>query len=274
MYYLCFVDDGGSKLHKTFTGLLIPESACEDLLHRWLSGRGELSARWAVPPEKEMKANDLISGRGHYSAPDTTRPLASLSDRLAAYKIVLRTIGTCVSLRVTVTTRRHARRSVLEADVESLAFEAFVRRLARWAAHHGAMVILVYDNEPPPTTVELLPAGQRLPAWKDYNSSRPLREVYERARPSLPKIAGRPAVRDMLLQSSKQSPLIQAADFVSFAAYQHIQHIVAGMEGSPPTPGTVEANRVLLGISYREFLSPRWLPDDDSGVHWVGYGKD
>jgi hypothetical protein len=272
VYSLSLVDDGGDKPHKTFTGLLISVAEYQNLLNHWLEGRHEVAERWTVPVEKEMKANDLISGRGHYSAADASKPLVTLADRLEVYEIMLRAMASCAQLRITVTTHCYPpRQSGRRANIEDLAFEAFLRRLAAWALPQGSSVFLVYDKDPPPANVETLTSIQFIEEWRLYNDSRPLREVYERVWPSLPTLRGRPVVRDMLLQSSKNSPLIQAADFVSFAAYQHIREVHTAPGAAQPRPNSIEANRRLLARSYRELLSGLWLPDDESGIHWVDY---
>lgn len=163
-----------------------------------------------------MKANDLISGRGHYSAPNAPKPLVTPADRLEVYEIMLRAVASCAQLRITVTTHCYPPRQLgRQTNIEDLAFEAFLRRLAAWALPQGSSVFVMYDKDPRPTYIETLTSSQFIEEWKLYNDSRPLREVYERVWPSLPTIRGRPVVRDMLLQSSKKSPLIQAVGYPS-----------------------------------------------------------
>jgi hypothetical protein len=270
VYFLCFVDDGGQKPHWTFTGLLIPVGKQRDLLALWNAARRRLASQWGVPTELEIKANQLITTRGRLSGATHLTPMVSLADRLEAYEIMLEAVAACEWIRATVTCRfDRGREPVSGHSGRDLAYLAFIEHLADWAAREQSSVVIVYDGGPPPTGIDEMTGEEFLAAWRDYNNSRPFREIYERLRPKRAMSKGHLKIHDMLLQNSADSPLIQAADFVSYAAYQHIRN-VRGASRSP-TNNEIDLYRTKLAASYRRILPSRWLPDDDQGVNWVGY---
>jgi hypothetical protein len=269
VYFLCFVDDGGERPHQTFAGLLVPIGVHVDLYATWMAGRRKLEERWDVPLDKEIKANLLMSGRGHYSLADSTNPLVSMADRFAAYEIMLGTLTSFEDERfqTTVTCQHYDTRN--GGNITELAFASFVRHVADWAATTDNLVLLVYDADPSPREIEHLDAIQLMKGWGDYNNSYRLREVYAQLRAGLPQARGKPVIKDMLLQSSIESPLIQAADFLSFAALQYARKRRGPQNGSRSK--TPERYRRALAEYYLSALSPRGFPDDDHGIHWVGY---
>ncbi|GLH94823.1 hypothetical protein [Phytohabitans aurantiacus] len=129
MYFLCFVDDGGERPHQTFAGLLVPVGAHVDLYAAWMVGRHKLKERWDIPLEREIKANLLMSGRGHYSAPGSTRPLTSMAERFAAYEIMLDALTSFDDdrFKTTVTCQHYDTRN--GGNITELAFASFIRRV-------------------------------------------------------------------------------------------------------------------------------------------------
>jgi hypothetical protein len=79
----------------------------------------------------------------------------------------------------------------------------------------------------------------------------------------------RGVIQGMLLQNSADSRLIQAADFVSYAGYQHIRDVRGASYSA--TRNEVDLYRRKLANSYRQILRPRWLSSDDQGVNWIEY---
>jgi hypothetical protein len=273
VYFLCFVDDGGRKPHWIFTGLLVPLGDHRTFLAHWLKGRRTLANRWGVPVDAEIKANELVVTRGRPSVSTHPHPLASLFDRLEAYRIMLTAVADCDTLRVLVTTRYDdGRTHDSKTSPRDLAYAEFLRRLAGWAERARASVILIYDGGPPPRVADDTTEEEFLREWRRYNNTRPLRDVYEHLRSEMAVLRdGQPVIRDMLLQESAESPLIQAADFVSFAAFQHVRQAHGGSPPKSAGQERLEQYRRKIAALYRSSMQDRWLPDDDHGIHWVGY---
>jgi hypothetical protein len=249
--------------------LLVPVGAHVDLYAAWMVGRHKLKERWDIPLEREIKANLLMSGRGHYSAPGSTRPLTSMAERFAAYEIMLDALTSFDDdrFKTTVTCQHYDTRN--GGNITELAFASFIRRVADWAATTNNRVILVYDGDPSPRDIEHLDANQVMKRWADYNNTHRLREVYAQLRAGLPQARGKPVIKDLLLQSSIESPLIQAADFLSFAALQYARRRRGPHNGSRSE--TPERYRRALAESYLSAFGPRALPDDDHSIYWIGY---
>jgi len=78
------------------------------------------------------------------------------------------------------------------------------------------------------------------------------------------QLSTRRVIEDPVMQDSRSSQLIQAADLTAYAAYQHLwgerQIWPRGGRHGQPMPALVKSHQRLSG---------RWLTDSDSGIHWV-----
>ncbi|AGL14151.1 DUF3800 domain-containing protein [Actinoplanes sp. N902-109] len=89
--HLCYVDDSGRNAVVTLTGLLIPDSAWNDLLDLWLTGRRKLTETWGVRKHVELHAYRLAKrGRGRFcETEEQDRVFGSRHVRARAIDIML-----------------------------------------------------------------------------------------------------------------------------------------------------------------------------------------
>lgn len=250
--YLCYVDDSGADEVRTLTGLLVEDRSWSALLDRWLTARAELEATWGVGKHTELKANKLAKGRGSFCATPAQDRQFHQPARDTAYRVLLERLGGFTALTVTTVAAGIAQLP--------LVYAALVAHLDRWAAHHETYVLIVYDGHQ-----GLLAPDQSWDAevatrhWDSaVRDARPYREVHRGL-----DLRSRRIVEDVVIHDSRFSQLIQAADLVAYAAFQHDlgAHPHRWPSTLTPTPGPA--------IAYQE-LADRWLPGSDQGITWVG----
>jgi hypothetical protein len=248
--HLCYVDDSGADQGRTVTGLLIPEEGWSDLLHHWLEGRRKLESEWGVLKNSELHANALVKGRGRFCGSNSQDRKFHGPARLAAHELMLRHLAKCESLRV-LTVGGHTR---FLTDI----YQAFVEHLEAWALAEDTRVMIFYDGLAGPADTQGMAPQEAQEEWnRAVRNAKPYRDTHRGL-----LLAARRVLEDPIMQDSKTSQFIQAADMVAYAAFHHVAQ--SKPEVWPklnPMPG--------LTKSYRR-LSARWLPDHGAeGIVWI-----
>ncbi|MFJ9522674.1 DUF3800 domain-containing protein [Kitasatospora sp. NPDC101801] len=247
--YLCYVDDSGTGDVRTMTGLLIPATGWNDLLHCWLEGRREVERTWGVPKNAELHAVKLVKGRGTFCSTAEQEKQFSKPARIRAHEMMLQRLARCEQLVVTTV----ACRTKVHTDV----YRCFVEHIERWAAERDTHVLIVLDGNPGPEDSDRLSGEAAAEAWRQaVRSAAPYRDTHR----GLP-LASRRVLEDPVMQDSAYSQLIQAADMVAYAAFHHLALADATLwpKLSPVGP---------MSRSYKR-LSTRWMGDPElEGFVW------
>ncbi|MEK8143774.1 DUF3800 domain-containing protein [Streptomyces sp. M10(2022)] len=208
--YFCYADDSGADQGRTLTGLLVPEEGWNDLLHHWLEGRRALESEWGIAKNTELHANQLVKGRGRPCATREQNERFSRKARVAAHDMMVRHLTRCDSLRVLTVAGR-------TAQIASI-YQGFVNRLEAWALGHDTRVLIMYDGlAGPEDTTALTPTEARELWTQAVRNAKPYRDTHR----GLP-LASRRVLEDPIMQDSKYSQFIQAADIVGYAAFHHL----------------------------------------------------
>lgn len=214
--YLCYLDDSGDSKHGvTITALIIEDRNWASTLDAWLSGRRAIHREFGVLKHSEVHANDLYKGRGSYCATAEEDKKFGTSKRDAAGRILLTSLA---KAEFSVTTFATSTVS------KPTAYARAIARLEDWASEHDTHLLVFYDGQQ-----GLFYDGQQGLAGQDevvttersrklwdraVRDAKPYREVHR----SLP-IQERRILEDPVMQDSKYSQLIQAADLIAYGAY-------------------------------------------------------
>ena len=251
--HICYVDDSGDSKHGvTLTGLLIEDRDWSGVLEAWLDGRRDLHREFGVPKTAELHATKLYKGRGEFCETAEQNARFGTDKRSAAARIMLSKLA------------QHGHLQVVTLGMgevsKPLAYARFIAWLDEWAEDNDTYVLVMYDGQQglgdpdedlqPPRDRELWETALR--------DASPYREVHR----SL-DIHRRRVVEDVVMQDSRYSQLIQAADLVAYGAFQkHKQeHPEIWSARSKPVVGAIKA--------YMR-LSRHWPSESDFGVHWLG----
>ncbi|MFD7734158.1 DUF3800 domain-containing protein [Kitasatospora phosalacinea] len=248
--YFCYADDSGANDARTLTGLLVPEDGWNDLLHCWLEGRRALEDTWAVPKNYELHANELIKGRGRPCPTPEQNNAFSRPARRAAHDLMMRHLARCESLRVMTVAGR-------TAQVPTI-YQSFVNHLETWALRQDTRVVILYDGQAGPHDTGSLTPAQAQEAWQQaVRNAKPYRDHHR----GLP-LASRRVLEDPIMQDSRFSQFIQAADMVGYAAFHHLV-------GKHPDIWPKLTPARGMSKAYRR-LSDHWLEDHgDEGIVWT-----
>ncbi|MFB7293562.1 DUF3800 domain-containing protein [Actinacidiphila glaucinigra] len=253
--YFCYADDSGADQGRTLTGLLVPEEGWNDLLHCWLEGRRALEQTWGVAKNTELHATQFVKGRGRPCATEEQNAAFGRRARIAAHDLMVRHLTRCASLRVLTVAGRTAQ----VADV----YQGFVDRLEAWALQEDTRVLIMYDGQAGPDDTSALTPAEAKAVWEQaVRNATPYRAAHR----GLP-LASRRVLEDPIMQDSKYSQFIQAADLVGYAAFHHLvlQHPEIWPKMNP-----VHA----MSKAYRR-LSGHWLPGHgEQGIVWLGEGEE
>nr|WP_202453109.1 DUF3800 domain-containing protein [Streptomyces sp. SID4913] len=210
LVYFCYADDSGADQGRTLTGLLIPEEGWSDLLHHWLEGRRKLEEEWGVPKNTELHASQLVKGRGRPCVTEEQNNRFSRSARMAAHGLMLKQLARCESLRVLTVAGRTAQ----VAEV----YQSFVNHLEAWALDQDTRVMIMFDGLSGPLDADALTPEDARGAWEQaIRNAKPYRDAHR----GLP-LASRRVLEDPVMQDSRYSQFIQAADLVGYAAFHHL----------------------------------------------------
>lgn len=248
--YFCYVDDSGADQGRTLTGLLVPEEGWSDLLHHWLEGRRKLQETWGVLKNTELHAVHLVKGRGRPCATDEQNRKFGRQARIAAHDLMIRHLARCDSVRVLTVAGGTTR----IADV----YQSFVHHLEAWALEQDTRVLIMFDGQSGPDEVETMGQDAAREAWRQaIRGAKPYRDTHR----GLP-LASRRVLEDPIMQDSRYSQFIQAADLVGYAAFHHL------MIRRPD----VWPKLTAMGPMSRAYkrLARHWLPGHGTdGIVWM-----
>lgn len=249
--YLCYLDDSGdSRRGVTITALLIEERDWTTVLEAWLQGRREIHQHFGVLKRSEIHANDLYKGRGRFCGSIAEDARFGSSQRGAAGRIMLTNLARAPFAVVTLGT----------ADVSKpQAYARTVAWLEDWAAERDALLLVFYDGQQGLAGPDEMPTTEESRELWDraVRDARPYREAHR----SL-DINVRRVIEDPVMQDSRFSQLIQAADLIAYGAYQRHR------QDHPEIWGTKTKVVSAAIVAYMK-VAAHWPPSSDSGVIWL-----
>lgn len=249
--HLCYVDDSGDPSRgKLLTALLIRDVDWSQVLAAWLTGRDELHRLFGVPKRRELHANKLFKGRGQFC--DSTEQEAAFtgSSRATATRIALSHLSKRSSLELV--TVGAAERS------PHVMYARFIAWLEDWAALRDTRVMIFYDGQHGLDETGTLDARERHELWeRALRASGPYRDVHR----SL-ELSTRRIVEDVVMQDSRYSQLIQAADLIAYGAYHKHRQTNPDVWG-----GSFQPSHAAIA-AYMQ-TSAHWPAESDDGVHWL-----
>ncbi len=186
-----YVDDSGNEAISIIAAVTFELSEWPTVLKAWLGWRKWLYKTYALPPDFEIHAQEFVSGHGQVppaekgGAPPPINGTVGL--RREAYRRTLEQLNRQANVHVAAI----ARRGLTVPEV----YAQFVESLDFWLGDRGEQGVCIVHGG-------------------DDSSYRP-------AHRALP-LRTRHLLEDPLMQSSRNSQLIQAADLAAYAAFQNV----------------------------------------------------
>ncbi|GAA4137738.1 DUF3800 domain-containing protein [Leifsonia shinshuensis] len=249
--HLCYVDDSGDPSRgKLLTALLIRDVDWSHVLDAWLTGREELHRLFGVHKRRELHANKLFKGRGQFCDSPEQEAAFTGSSRATAARIALSHLSKRSSFELV--TVGAAERS------PHVMYARFIAWLEDWAALRDTRVMIFYDGQHGLDETGTLDAKERHELWeRALRASGPYRDVHR----SL-ELSTRRIVEDVVMQDSRYSQLIQAADLIAYGAYHKHRQTNPDVWG-----GSFQPSHAAIA-AYMQ-TSAHWPADSDDGVHWL-----
>jgi len=188
-----FVDDSGDQTIAVLAAISFELSEWHRVLIEWLGWRRWMWKQYRLPTDFELHAQEFISGRGEISYRDSggvvqkPRINSVVGLRKEAYRRSLAQINRQEGVSVLAV--------AWQGKTLAEAYAWFITRLDELLADLGENAIVVVDG-------------------LDDSSYRPAHRQLD--------IKTRRIIEDPLMQSSRHSQLIQMADLVAHAAFQHL----------------------------------------------------
>lgn len=250
--HLCYIDDSGDSKHGvTLTAIIIHEDHWSNVLSAWLVGRRDIHSKFGVGKKNELHANHLYKGRKEYCDTPAQQAKFGQSPRDATGRMMLAALAKHPDF--TVVTIGTSERS------KSKAYARFVAWLEDWAARKSTRLMLFYDGQQGLDYPDSDPDEARQTELWDtaIRAAKPYREVHRGL-----DIDTRLIVEDVIMQDSRYSQLIQAADLIAYGAY-HLHR-----QEHPEIWGTEHKPVSAAIIAYMK-LANHWVDDSDNGVIWL-----
>ncbi|EXF23872.1 hypothetical protein BG28_09815 [Nesterenkonia sp. AN1] len=249
--YFCYLDDSGdSKNGVTITALLIEDRSWTTVLNAWLQGRREVHQEFGVLKKSEVHANALFKGRGSYCESKAENARFGTGQRAATGRILLTRLSEAPFTVVTLGT----------ADVSKpRAYARAIAWLEDWATRHDTYLVIFYDGQQGLAGPEENPtADQRQELWeRAIRDAHPYRQAHRNLDINVRRI-----LEDPVMQDSRFSQLIQAADLLAYGAY-HRHH-----QDHPEIWGTSSQTVRAAIVAYMK-VSAHWPEGTDYGVVWL-----
>ena len=222
-------------------------------MHCWLEGRKSLTVTWGVRDQVELHGNELARGRGAYcGTAEQERAFRDRARRLEAYGHMMTALGGCEALSVTTVCCPTAHMPT--------AYTRFVEHLDRWATALDTHVLVMLDGQPGPVDGDQSGRDAVAAFEAAHRNAVPYRQVHRGL-----ELRSRRVIEDPVIQDSRSSQLIQAADLVAYAATQWLWVKMDLW----PTGGPRHGLPITELASAYEQLAARWLPTDRCGIHWA-----
>jgi hypothetical protein len=183
---LFYVDDSGDERLTTFSAIGIPVEQWNAALAQWLAWRRRLHCRHDVAIDYRLHANEWVAGRGR-PAKDPHAPVnRNKPARWQIYVSALEALAQIPDLAVLTVARQGPDRAA--------AYRHLIQGIERFLSVQREYGLIVVDGESP----ELMLLHREL------------------------DLRSRAIVEDPWKRDARESQWLQAADFVAYAAYQHI----------------------------------------------------
>jgi hypothetical protein len=188
-----FVDDSGDQTIAVLAAISFELNEWHRVLVEWLGWRRWMWKQYGLPTDFELHAQEFISGRGEIVYRDSRRIVQSprIDGVLGLRKEAYRRSMAQINRQEGVSVLAVAWQGKTIAD----AYAWFINQLDELLADLGEEAIIVVDG---------LDDSSYRPAHRQLN------------------IKTRRIIEDPLMQSSRHSQLIQMADLVAHAAFQHL----------------------------------------------------
>jgi len=249
--YLCYLDDSGDSKHGvTITALVIKDRNWSATLNAWLRGRRAIHREFGVLKHGEVHANGLYKGRGSYCATPEEDKKFGTSKRDAAGRILLSSLATAEFSVATFATSTVSKPT---------AYARTIARLEDWASEQDTHLLIFYDGQQGLAGQdEEVTTERSRELWdRAVRDAKPYREVHR----SLP-IQERRILEDPVMQDSKYSQLIQAADLIAYGAYHRHK------QDHPEIWGT-QSKVMPAAITAYMKVSAHWPSTSDYGIVWL-----
>lgn len=232
------------------SALLVHDSNWTQVLESWLVGRREIHRQFGVPKRTELHANKLFKGRGRFcESPEQEAEFVG-GARAAAARVVLSHLSKGSEFEL-ITVGAAERSS-------SRMYARFVAWLEGWAASNDTQLLIFYDGQHGIDETGTLDPKERQELWeRALRSSAPYREVHR----SL-DLSRRRVVEDVVMQDSRYSQLIQAADLIAYGAYHKHRQAHPELWG-----GSFRASGGAIS-AYMQTAN-HWPEGSDNGVLWL-----
>jgi Protein of unknown function (DUF3800) len=181
-----YVDDSGDERMTTFSAIGIPVERWNAALARWLAWRRQLREEHGVDVQYRLHATDWVAGRGRPAEKPGAGVNRSKSLRWKLYVAALDVLAAMPSIVVLTVSRPGTDRTA--------AYRVLMRELERLLTMEEDHGMVVLDGESP----EL----RTLHGELDADARRLIEDPWKR--------------------DARESQWLQAADFVAYAAYQHL----------------------------------------------------
>ena len=251
--HFCYVDDSGDSHNgTTLTALIVEDQHWTGLLGAWLQGRRDIHREFGVPKSKEIHAVDLYKKRGSFCETPEQEKKFGENNRAAAGRMLLSALSKHQDFTVV---------TVASAEVvKPRVYAKFIAWLEDWAVLNDTYLLVFYDGQQGlGKPGESLTLEEQQALWESAGrEAAPYREVHRGL-----DLDSRRIIEDVVMQDSKYSQLIQAADLIAYGAYhKHLQEHPEIWWKKPKTP-------VPAAIKAYMSLTRHWPQDSDYGVYWL-----
>ncbi|MGO1851475.1 DUF3800 domain-containing protein, partial [Microbacterium sp.] len=192
----------------------------------------------------------LYKGRGSFCETPTQDHKFGDRQRAAAGRIMLNHLARAESTVLSVGTSDRS---------SSVVYAKFVALLEDWAAANDTRLMLFYDGQQGIIDDSSSPEQQK-EAWDQaIRSATPYRDAHRKL-----ELTTRRVLEDVIMQDSRYSQFIQAADLLAYGAFhKHLQ-------SHPEIWGEARSSAASTG-AIRAFMRMKnhWPANSDSSVHWL-----
>lgn len=249
--YICYADDSGDNTSRSITAVLVEDKNWSSLMGKWLEDRAYLTKTWGVRKHAELHALELGTQRGSFCETEAQERLFVHDARRRAYEIMTSSLTGIEGLITFTVASRETRLPIV--------YGKFIEKVEEWAAMRDTQVLVLLDG-PDGTSHSgrniASEEGQKKWVGAQKNAQ-PFRRVHREL-----DVSRRRVVEDVIMQDSKYSQLIQAADLAAYAAFHDAKLRYPGRWDAQGTNQSV-------AIAAHQRLRTTWPVDSDDGLYWI-----
>lgn len=243
-------DSGDSKRGVTLSALIVEDIYWSGLLEAWLTGRRKIHQAFGVPKNRELHGIELYKGRGRLCETDEQHSAYTTGPRDRTGQMMLAELAQFKNFEVLTVGTTEVRKPI--------AYARFIAKLEDWAAEHDTHLMVFYDGQQGLASPDSDPTLDELAElWENaIRNAAPYRSAHREL-----ELATRRVIEDVVMQDSRYSQFIQAADLIAYGAFQkhRQQHPEIWGQGKPH----VGAIRAYMRVA------KHWPKDTDFGVYWL-----